>query len=176
LYRATYGVVWLECQFLSHAVCFLCLKSQNRVGILNGFHCDHFGSVESESVKSDLTMSASLIHKPCLTVSICQETNNGKCLSLFNLVYCLIFHHHVITCSASYTTFLFQLTSPSQFETPLSTQFTSGIWQMYLFIYFFDPSGIGWIVGNVYDNPFGCIYFTGSSIEDDLLYNQRICE
>lgn len=82
---------------------------------------------EHESLKSDLTLSASLIHRPGLTVSICQETNNEKCLSLFNLVYCLIFHHHVITCSASDTTFLFQLTSPSQFEMPFKTQFTSVI-------------------------------------------------
>lgn len=28
---ATYGVIWLEYQFLSHAVCFICLKSKAQI-------------------------------------------------------------------------------------------------------------------------------------------------
>lgn len=107
------------------------LKSQNLVGILNGFHCDHFGSVESEWTRVSEIRFDPVCFLNTQTLSICQETNNGKCLSLFNLVYYLIFHHHVITCSVSYTTFLFQLTSPSQFETPFTTQFTSVIWHIF---------------------------------------------
>lgn len=72
------------------------LKSQNLVGILNGFHCDHFGSVESEWTRVSEIRFDPVCFLNTQTLSICQETNNGKCLSLFNLVYYLIFHHHVI--------------------------------------------------------------------------------